>query len=270
MKGKYPPYQPEEELVVLALIETNLPKLVAEDVIIFNELLEDFFPQAQRMEANTDMKTIIEEGLLVNNLEVVGTLVTKIQQLYQTIQVRQGAMLVGGTATGKTTAFKILAQILPKLNTKIESVKFYIINPKSMEMAYLWGEYNKNNSEWAEGLIAYISRKITSEESSSMSWLIFDGPVDSLWVENLNSVLDDNRVLCLANGKRIQIPNNFKFLFEVENLNAASPATVSRCGMIFFEANALSWNPILISWLKSSQTSKQLPESVILTFFKNL
>lgn len=64
-------------------------------------------------------------------------------------------------------------------------------------------------------------------------WVMLDGPVDSEWIENLNSVLDDSMVLCLSNGERIKLMPGSRVLFESDDLANASPATVSRCAIIF-------------------------------------
>lgn len=81
--------------------------------------------------------------------------------------------------------------------------------------------------------------------------MILDGPVDTLWIESLNSVMDDSKLLTLTNGDRIFLTPNVKLLFEVENLAVASPATVSRAGMIFMDIDELGWEPCMTMWIHS-------------------
>jgi dynein heavy chain len=80
--------------------------------------------------------------------------------------------------------------------------------------------------------------------------MILDGPIDTLWIETLNSVLDDNKLLTLTNGDRIALTPNVKLLFEVENLDVASPATVSRAGMIYLDIDELGWEPYVTMWIE--------------------
>lgn len=65
----------------------------------------------------------------------------------------------------------------------------------------------------------------------------------------MNTVLDDTRTLCLANSDRIKLTDNMRMLFEVQDLSAASPATVSRCGMVYMSSDDLGWRPYVYTWI---------------------
>ena len=75
--------------------------------------------------------------------------------------------------------------------------------------------------------------------SEVQSWIVSDGDIDPEWIESLNSVLDDNRLLTMPSGERIQFGPNVNFLFETHDLSCASPATISRMGMIFLRWSAM-------------------------------
>ncbi|XP_074663059.1 dynein axonemal heavy chain 6-like [Tubulanus polymorphus] len=96
---------------------------------------------------------------------------------------------------------------------------------------------------------------------TNWKWLVLDGPVDTLWVENLNTVLDDTKTLCLANGERISLTSRMRLMFEVDNLSQASPATISRCAMVYMDPVDLGWRPYVKTWLQ--RLPKDIPTAAL-------
>jgi dynein heavy chain len=135
------------------------------------------------------------------------------------------------------------------VNPDFQNVTYKILNPKCISMGELYGEFNPLTQEWRDGLASSIMREFVAEEGVEKRWTVFDGPIDALWIENMNTVLDDNMTLCLANGQRIKLKQEMKCLFEVNDLAVASPATVSRIGVVYMTPSDLGWMPYVQSWL---------------------
>ncbi|XP_052274955.1 cytoplasmic dynein 1 heavy chain 1-like isoform X3 [Dreissena polymorpha] len=239
---------PEQEILIQSVMETMVPKLVAEDIPLLHSLLSDVFPgvkfNAAAMEAlRREVKHVCQEMYLVyGEGDEMGTLwVEKVLQLYQITQLHHGLMMVGPSGAGKSTAWRVLLKALERLEG-VEGVA-HVIDPKSISKAYLYGSMDPNTREWTDGLFTHTLRKIIDNvrgELQKRQWIIFDGDVDPEWVENLNSVLDDSKLLTLPNGERLAIPPNVRIMFEVQDLKYATLATVSRCGMVWFSEDVLS------------------------------
>ena len=130
-----------------------------------------------------------------------------------------------------------------------------MLNPKAVTKGELYGESNPYTNEWQEGIVSNLVKLAVDAaedddpvKSTVKRWVNFDGPVDAMWIENMNTVLDDNKMLCLPNGERIKMPDTCTMMFEVNDLIEASPATVSRCGMVYMEPVYLGWEPLITSW----------------------
>jgi dynein heavy chain len=257
----------EDVTLIRAMRDSNVPKFLAQDLPLFSGILADLFPNAEV--PYTDYGTLqqmIEAELADQNLQAVPSFVTKILQLQETTVVRHGVMLVGATGTGKTVCAATLAGALGRVaeqnpdseDAYMRKVERIILNPKAVTMGELYGQTNAVSQEWTDGLVPFLVRQAAASEADSRTWVTFDGPVDALWIENMNTVLDDNKVLCLANGERIKVHNRITMLFEVEDLSVASPATVSRCGMVYLEEINLGWKPLLNSWFAGLE--ERLPE----------
>lgn len=131
------------------------------------------------------------------------------------------------------------------------------MNPKSMPRERLLGKMDLDTREWADGVLTDAARKVVRENSDVSCWIICDGDVDPEWIESLNSVLDDNHILTMPNGERISFGPNVNFLFETHDLSFASPATVSRMGMIFLSDEDLDVARLVQRWLSTLEQDKR-------------
>jgi dynein heavy chain len=250
------PHLKEDVILIRAMKESNIPKFLHDDIILFDAIVQDLFPSVKiPLVDSGSLELSISSIISTRNLQPTEGFIEKTLQLCNLLSVRFGVMIVGPATAGKTTCYTTLAQSLTHLHDQYRSdvyskVIYSVLNPKSITMGELYGEFNDITQEWKDGLASSIMRDFARSETKEQKWLVFDGPVDSLWIENMNTVLDDNMTLCLGNGERIKLKNNMRMVFEVLDLAAASPATVSRCGMVYMNIEAVGWKPIVKSWIE--------------------
>jgi dynein heavy chain 1 len=216
-------------------------------------LLADVFPGVPIRPFELDQLSRAIEEVCSSKKFVPGEVwMEKVIQLYQIQNIHHGLMMVGPSGSGKSSAWQVLLEALEKID-KVEGVS-YVIDAKAMPKESLYGHMDSTTREWTDGLFTHILRKIIDNirgESARRHWIIFDGDVDPEWVENLNSVLDDNRLLTLPNGERLALPRNVRIMFEVDTLKYATLATVSRCGMIWFSEDVVTVPMLFHNYLET-------------------
>ena len=246
----------EPEILVQSIRETIAPKLIKSDVEIMMGIEEICFPGVKYVPANlVELEAAIRRLAAERQLVVNDLWMTKVLQLYQIQKIHHGVMMVGNSGSGKTAAWRLLLDALQQVEN-VEGVS-HVIDSKVMSKEALYGNLDSTTREWTDGLFTSILRKIVDNlrgEDSKRHWIVFDGDVDPEWVENLNSVLDDNKLLTLPNGERLNLPPNVRIMFEVENLKYATLATVSRCGMVWFSEDTVTPDMMVINYLDTLRT----------------
>jgi len=246
----------EPEIIVQSIRETIAPKLIKSDVEIMFSIEEVCFPGVRYVPANlVELEAAIRRLADERQLVVNDTWMTKILQLYQIQKIHHGVMMVGNSGSGKTAAWRLLLEALQQVEN-VEGVS-HVIDSKVMSKEALYGNLDSTTREWTDGLFTSILRKIVDNlrgEDTKRHWIVFDGDVDPEWVENLNSVLDDNKLLTLPNGERLNLPANVRIMFEVENLKYATLATVSRCGMVWFSEDTVTPSMMVANYLETLRT----------------
>ncbi|CAL1538804.1 unnamed protein product [Lymnaea stagnalis] len=273
-KKRANPHLSDEEILLLSMKDMNLAKLTSIDLPLFNGIMSDLFPGIETPSVDySKIKNAIEDELREQKYQVNPHTMMKVVQLFETKSSRHSVMIVGGTQSAKTVTWRVLQATMIRLNKlgdpAFQQVKEFPLNPKALSLGELYGEFDLSTNEWTDGVLSSVMRQTCADEKPEEKWIVFDGPVDTLWIESMNSVMDDNKILTLINGERISMPDQVSLLFEVEDLSVASPATVSRAGMVYCDYKDLSWMPFVESWL-NKKTNKLLAEELKKCFEKYL
>lgn len=266
--------KPEELIIMNALYDFNKAKIIPDDLVIFRRLLDDLFKEntsdgkggKETEDVNQELNEKIEEATELIKLQKDGSFTVKARQLFEILEVRHCMFILGSPGSGKTSIWKTLFHTM-KDCYKIESA-YDKLSPKAITGNELFGFFGGNKS-WRYGILSAIMKKMCKNDppyrdSMKKKWIILDGDIDPDWIESLNTVMDDNKVLTLNNGDRFPLDEFMRLIFEISNLRNATLATVSRGGVLYVNDNDIGIAPFFEKWIKTrymSTTDNPEPEN---------
>ena len=257
--------QPQMEATACLMHAINqalFGRLVSGDAAVFEALLKSIFPEAVASAPSPGEEELIDAvraAALEAKLQPAQELVDKCLQMHGATKARHGVALAGPSGGGKTTVRNTLAAATKITEDMEDDVTVYELNPKAITIGGFFGEFLPDGFAWRDGVYSELFRNIANQRSDGRgswrtdgrtAWLVADGPIDAIWMENLNTVLDDNKKLCLMSGEIIVMPPRMRCIFETEDFAVASPATVSRLGIVYVDSVG-GWRAWVASWLQA-------------------
>nr|XP_020770863.1 dynein heavy chain 9, axonemal-like [Odocoileus virginianus texanus] len=256
------PDRPEDQVLMRSLRDFNVPKIVTDDMPVFLGLIGDLFPALDvPRRRDLDFEALVRKAVMELKLQAEDNFVLKVVQLEELLAVRHSVFVVGSAGTGKS-------QVLRSLHKTYQIMKrrpvWTDLNPKAVTNDELFGIINPATREWKDGLFSSIMRELANITHDGPKWILLDGDIDPMWIESLNTVMDDNKVLTLASNERIPLNPTMRLLFEISHLRTATPATVSRAGILYINPADLGWNPPVSSWIDRREIQTERANLTIL------
>ena len=228
--------EPDEEKIIYLSIKEELSKAFnMEDLREMEKILANFYGEREGGEDKAEVSQETKEIIMTDNMR------RKILQVRQGLDNSTAVILIGKTFSAKSTILQLAAEM--KANTEITEV-----NPKAMDIGDLFGCADQSDTGWRDGIVSIIFKDFATSTEDNQKIVKFDGPVDMNWIENFNTVMDINKVLCLESGENIYINPTIKIVFEAGNLDQVSPATISRCSIVFVDDGCVTWREIFSAW----------------------
>jgi len=245
------PDMPEDLILMKAMRDINMPKFINDDATLFEGLIKDLFPTLDVKEnEGEEFRNLILNVTKSLNYEVIEGQTNKVMQMYEVMNIRHSTLICGPPVSGKSCILNILRKTLEQLKTA--QVTTYLINPKAQTITRLYGVKNEMTGDFEIGILANIfaiANQPLTPGKNEQRWIILDGDIDPIWIENMNSVMDDSKCLTLENKDRILMQKFCSLLLESSNIHHASLATISRLGMIYVDGAILRLETVFSRWL---------------------
>jgi len=183
------PLVDEDRILMRALRDFNLPKLVDEDKPIFRELIGDLFPGLANTERKFDLR--LQEAIVAvagkRGLQAEETFVLKVVELAELLAIRHSVFVIGPPSCGKSEIWKTL---LAAFKLQGKKCAYEVINPKAIRNDELYGWLSK--TDWHDGVLSTIMRNMSRcrppfTEEQTVKWCVLDGDIDPNWIESLNT-----------------------------------------------------------------------------------
>ena len=252
----------EQALLMRALRDFNIPKIPACDTPIFFGLMGDLFPgiNPPRM-VNQELEDQIRAACPILGYKTDEEWHLKVVQLEELLAIRHCVFVMGSAGAYKSSTWRTLAQARTLLDKATLETKIVDVNPKSIETKELYGYITMATREWRDGLLSKIMRDLGNIPNEKPKWILLDGDLDANWIESMNSVMDDNRMLTLASNERIPLKAHMKMIFEIRDLCHATPATVSRAGILYISNDSgFQYRCLIESWLEKRQEPQEIKD----------
>ena len=248
----------EEAILMRALRDFNTPKIPANDIPIFLRLIADLFPGLDlQPKVNKKLSELCKRVCKESNLQAEDIFINKVMQLDELLAVRHSVFLLGPAGCGKTSVWKSLIAC-NNLDKPKPIATYETVDPKAVTTNELYG-YMTLSKDWRDGVVSIIMRNMSKNvspfhASQSIKWVVLDGDIDSIWIESMNTVMDDNKMLTLVSNERIPLTAAMRMVFEISSLQNATPATVSRAGILYINDTDVGYDPYVQSWLALRNT----------------
>eukprot|EP00760_Papus_ankaliazontas_P032316 PhM_4_TR5746/c0_g1_i1/m.34437/K10408/DNAH; dynein heavy chain, axonemal len=286
----------ERALLYQSLLDSNFAKLVRDDQPAFMRILSTLFVDVEpQYVADTAFDTHFLNSIKDLNLTPGdGTMLMKGQQLKDLLAVRHSVFVLAQTGGGKSCLWKTTLRALG--GVRGARTLHEVIEPNALSCAELYGFMHEQTREWHDGVLSRVFRDYSSRASAapppqtvaatrssaslaamksssqtstpggsktmmslrnSLRVIVLDGIIDAGWIESMNTVMDDNKILTLSSNERIPLTGNMRLLFEISHLHHATPATVSRAGILYLNSGDMGWPMFKDHWIATCALERE-------------